>query len=482
MREIGVALGEESVGVVVIERGRIIFSKKYLFSKEELENVEVAINKLRQILNIEREDQVYLALPEKKIILRSFKLPLMGRREIERGISFEIEKYIPFEIDKLIWDYAYTRIPNEKKIIVSFLGIKREEFRQFKEIFTTIDMNLLLFEPCFFSLFRIIKSRKNYSKCKGLGILEFTSREGSLTFFFKNLPLFNRTFLIKDLFGNPELLKEKIREEARFSFQYFRKEFNEVPLERLIVIAKEDFFREKIFFLSLKEELEVPIEIVSINKLVKLEEDSDVLRAYGVAGFSYLPVKFPSLRRDTQGFLCIERKRKEFIYMPFVVEVILGFFFLIGLNMFFQAKVNHLERVIEEKRKNLSSLPFGNKNREFIKNEIEREKKAMERLRASKSENILFIFESIEGALPKRMWLESLRIDFERKKGLISGYVYLDSSYREKKTVDEFVGRLKKDKKIKNFFPSINITVIRRVLLKEFSVTYFEITLGKDEG
>lgn len=481
MREIGVALGEESVGVVIVERKRITFSKKYLFSKEELENVEVAINKLRQILNIGREDQVYLALPEKKVILRSFKLPLMGRKELERGISFEIEKYIPFGINELIWDYAYTRIPTEKKIIVSFLAIKREEFRQFKEIFTTVDINLLLVEPCFFSLFRIIKSRQDYSKYKGLGILEFTSQEASLTFFFKNLPLFNRTFLIKDLFNKPDLLKEKIREEARFSFQYFRREFSGFPLERLIIIAKKDFFHEKDFFLSLKEELEVPVEIIPINELVKLEEDSDVLRAYGVVEFNYLPLRFPSLRRDTEGFLCIGRKRKEFLYMPFVAEAVLGFFFLIGLNIFFQAKVSSLERVIEEKRKKLSLLPLGNKNREFIENEIERRKRTIERLKSSKPESILFIFKSIEETLPKGMWLESLRVDFERRKGFISGYVYSDSSYRERKAVVKFVDRLKKDKKIKNFFSLIKITAIREELLKEFSVTYFEITLGKDE-
>ncbi len=482
MREIGIALGEKEAGVAIVEEKRIIFSKRYIFSKEELENMEVMINKLRRILNIKKEDQVYLALPEKKFILRSFKLPLMGRKELEGGIPFEIEKYIPFGIDELIWNYAYTRIPGEKKVIISFLAIKREEFRRFREIFATIDMNLLLVEPCFFSLFRIIKSRKEYSECKGLGILEFTSQEGSFTFFFKNLPLFNRSFLIKNLFVKPDGLKEKIREEVRFSLQYFRREFSKLPLERLIIIAKEDFFHEKDFFLSLKEEIEVPIEIIPIDKLAKLEEDLNVLRAYGVVEFSYLPIKFPSLRRDTKGFLYIEKK-KEFTYMPFIVEVILGFFLLISLNIFFQIKINNLKRVIEEKRKKLSSLPWGNKRREVIENEIEREKMTIERLKSSKSENTLFIFKSIEEALPEGMWLESLKIDFERKKGSISGYVYLGNSYEEKKAIEKFVRRLNRNKKMRFFSFLINTTVKKREVIEKFPVTYFKITLGrKDEG
>lgn len=483
MREIGIALGEKEAGVVIVEERKITFSKRYVFGKEEMENMEVMINKLRRILNIKREDQVYLALPEKKIILRSFKLPLMGKKELEGGIPFEIEKYIPFEINELIWDYAYTRIPNEKKIIISFLAIKKEEFRQFREIFATVDVNLSLIEPGFFSLFRIIKSKKEYSKYKEIGMLELTSSQGSFTIFFKNLPLFNHTFLIKDS-STPDFLKEKIREELRFSLQYFRREFSEFSLEKLIVIAKEDIFQEKDFFLSLKEELEVSIEIemISINNLVKLEEDLNVLRAYGVVEFNYLPVRFPSLYRKVESFLCRKKEKKEVVYLPFVVEVILGFFFLIGLNIFFQIKINNLEKKIKEKRKELSLLPLKDKSRKFVEYEIEKRKKAIEELTHNNElEDTLFIFKSIEKTLPEGMWLKDLKIDFERKKGFISGYVYLDNSYKEKKAVDEFVKRLNGNEKIKSFFSLININTKRRELLKEFLVTYFEISLGKED-
>ncbi|MDD4954665.1 MAG: pilus assembly protein PilM, partial [Candidatus Omnitrophica bacterium] len=155
-KKIGLYLGLNSIGAVAMEGKKVISSVKYdLSSVEEEAKVEslneeirwqALINKILREIGSE-EKEIYISLADKDFIFRSLEMPMMTKKNIDSSLIFEIEKYIPFKIEELMWDYSFTKYPKEKKLNISFVGIRESNIYKVQEMFTHLNLMTVTIEP-----------------------------------------------------------------------------------------------------------------------------------------------------------------------------------------------------------------------------------------------------------------------------------------------------------------------------------------------
>ena len=139
---VGLYLGVNSVGVMAIQGRNIISLANFELSSLEEAKIEALnedirwealINKVLREVNAEGEN-VYVSLADRDFIFRSLEMPLMKRSDVATSLVYEIEKYIPFKIEELEWAYEYVRLPKERKINVSFVGIRENNLQRVRVI------------------------------------------------------------------------------------------------------------------------------------------------------------------------------------------------------------------------------------------------------------------------------------------------------------------------------------------------------------
>ena len=200
-KNIGLYLGANSVGVVAVENKKVVSLAKFALSSLEEEakveslcedvKWEALINKALREVGADTKD-VYVTLADKDFIFRSFPMPLMKKSEIESSVIYEIEKHIPFKINELRWDYSYSTVSKEKRVDTSFIGMKNDNFEKVKKILGNLELNPQVVEPACLSLVRAIKSDKKFASLKNFAVLDYTNSEAYLTFYYNDLPVFNR--------------------------------------------------------------------------------------------------------------------------------------------------------------------------------------------------------------------------------------------------------------------------------------------------
>ncbi len=203
-KKVGLYLGVNSIGVAVVQGKDILSLERFEFSSiEEVGNKitnddirwEALINKtLREVDSHAKE--VYISLADKDFIFRSLDMPLMKKKDIESSLIYEVEKYIPFKIEELVWDYDYVNFSKERKIGLSFIGIKEDNFERVRSMLFRLELKAAVIEPSCLSLARAVKSVKKFSQFNNFVILDFTQDEASFTFFQQDLPVFNRYFVV----------------------------------------------------------------------------------------------------------------------------------------------------------------------------------------------------------------------------------------------------------------------------------------------
>jgi len=198
---VGIYLGEGFVSIARTEGKKLSSYAKFNLSSlgdkaqggilDEGTLWEALINKgLKEIKG--EESDIFVSVTDRDFIFRCFEMPLMSKKEIESSLGFEVEKYIPFKIDELIWDYSYVKVPRHKKINLSFLGIKHSIYKKYKDFFTHLNIKVLNIEPSVISLARVIKSLSSIKKTSNFVLLDFSEIESYITFFYNDLPIFNR--------------------------------------------------------------------------------------------------------------------------------------------------------------------------------------------------------------------------------------------------------------------------------------------------
>jgi len=490
-KRVGLYLGSDTVGAVVVQKQNVISMAKFGLSSLEEANSEslnedirweALINKALREIGADTK-KIYVSLSDRDFIFRPLELPLMKKREIESSLIYEIEKYIPFKIDELEWDYGYSRLLKEKKVNVSFIGIRDKNLKRVIDILERLELKPMAIEPSSISLARALKLSKAYSKLKNYALLDFGPNEAYLTFFQNDLPVFNRYLTVSKEGG--EFDSEAFIESVNFSFQYFKREFKTYDLEKFIVISDSDTMN---LVAPLHEGLQVEIEAISSYDLTSRNNAQvDNVKALGVAKTGASQYKFkPDLRKSEERLkpkkVLAEGAPLRGGLLSLVIAIGVGvsvFFSIILGNQLVEKEANlkKVERKIDVP-KALESLSW-----EERVERVEAETKKLTKLKkASTGLTQFYPFFELLGkrdVLPSGMWFNKFVLDerVDIYDARLSGYVFRNDDYEEYAALDELIFNLRKSDAVKDVFEIIELESSTREKIGAFDVTQFTIRL-----
>ncbi|MBD3246602.1 MAG: hypothetical protein GF333_06270 [Candidatus Omnitrophica bacterium] len=489
-KNLGIYLGVNSIGAVLAEAKRALAAAKFdLSSLEEDAQVETLsedvkwealINKtLRQIHSDEKD--VSVALGDRDFIFRSFEMPMMNKNELSASLMYEIEKHIPFKVTELIWDYSYARLAKEKKLMVCFIGIKQENYRKVQTIFSHLDLTPTIIEPACIALVRTLKSVKKYSGLKNFAVLDLTRHESYLTFFYNELPVFNRYLAVEQ---EGEFDTGKYTESVRLSFQYFLREFRAYSINKLVVVT--DTPREDIIA-ALKEDLQLDISAVLATEIDDRVNEVEGAKALGTAGRETFPYKFsPELQETKEEEVKIQQSmeptRVGINYLA--IGIVLGVGILASVlvavlfsNVIFdqKLKLNKMEAALNlpEEFRGLSWEDRAQRL-QSRRNEVTVLRRLQDKFKRTSS-----FFNNLPDVLPDGIWLNEIRLTKRENgyQGSVSGFSFLGDSLKERVSIDEFVRELREHNSRFGLFGSVEMVSSTRNAQNEYEVTSFEIRM-----
>lgn len=502
-KEVGLYLGVDSVGVAVAQAKKILFLANFTFSsleeaKSETQKEDIyweaLINKALREAGAE-SGNIYVSLADRDFIFRSLEMPLMKRNEVKSSLMYEIEKYIPFKVDELEWDYEQVSFPKERKMNISFVGMRENNLNRIRDILSRLKVNTTIIEPSSLSLVRLVKSVKQFSKLRNFALLDFTESESYLTFFQNDLPVFNRYLNIPKKEDTFDI--NKFVESVDFSFQYFKREFKAYSLEKFIVVGD---MKEGNLPSLLEEGLQVKVEMVSPYELTARNNASvESAKALGVATRDYYPSSFKPVLKKTalpaEGMPEIPLEAPPLRTGLMLVLLGIGLVITFFLSVIMGNEVGIRKLALEREEKNINvNVP------EELK-EFSWEKRAeivgTKAVQIGELKKIKSSFQDLSGVLdrlnsrevlPQGMWFESIEFSRELEGygeenkpgkyiGRITGYIFRNDDYAEREGLNEFISNLKKQESISSFFSVIEIDFSRRQKMREFDVTYFGIRL-----
>lgn len=422
------------------------------------------------------EKDICVSLSDKDFIFRRFEMPLMRRSEITSSLIYEIEKYIPFKIDELMWDYNYTRLPKQKKMDVSFVGIRKDNLQKTQELLRRLELTPEVIEPAAISLVRVFKSLPPFTLLKNFAFLDITDSEAYLTFFHYDLPVFNRYLSIPR--EESGINRDKLVEAVRLSFVYFKREFKDYPLDKIIVIGNA---RDESFQASLKEDLQIDVEVFPPHTFINKKGSTvENIKALGVVGRDNYGYKFVPVLMTTDGQIKGGGiKHKVFFNVRLVVFMLIFALVVAGaIFIFLENKI--YTRNAEIQKQFVVSMPNVPPWEEIGQFTADKTKKvnALKGI-AGFSKKIYPFMEGFSALFPEGLWLESFELvaGDNRYKLVVKGKIFLGDAYKERLKIDEFILSLNNNEKIKSVFSDIELTSSERGKEGGFMLTYFFLKL-----
>ncbi|UCG34926.1 MAG: pilus assembly protein PilM [Candidatus Omnitrophota bacterium] len=492
----GLYLGLSSVGGVVVEKGKVVASSNFDLSSVETETVvdnlddrvkyEALVNRVLKEMGGE-EKEIYISVADRDFIFRSLELPFMkGRKEIESSLTFEIEKHIPFKLEELRWDYDYTASSRDKKVNLSFVGMKTDSFNKTQEVVTYLGFSPRVIEPSSISLVRILKRSKKFAHFENFVLLDFTLSEAYLTFFYQNLPIFSNYLEVPQEEGNIRL--DKFIDLINLSFQYFQKEHKFFIPQKILAIGN---FIEDSFEAALSKDLQREVEVVH-PKYVEENVPSFVenLKALGVteretSSYRFNPVLLSSGERAKQVQVPVKEEAAEVIPLKTKLLASLalaGLIISIATVMLTYGRYSALSSRLKKEEQRLA-LPASYKNLSLaqIDDVLEKRQEAINSLRRTlaRPRTVASFLKRIGFVIPQGVWLEKLEVALRQEKyqGKLAGYSYGEDSYKERLKLDEFISNLQRDEILKSLFSDVRVISSGRKRIKEFEVTAFTLEL-----
>jgi len=490
-KQVGLYLGDTVVGAAIVEGDNVLEVARFeLSGSEEAEGGalgeglewEALINKTLREVGA-NTGKAYVALADRDFIFRPLEMPLMNRSEIESSLLYEIEKYIPFKIDKLAWDYGYISSYKNKKTNLIFLGIKDNYIQKIKETLSRLQINEVVIEPSCLSLVRIVKSLKRFSKINDFSLLDLSKTEANLTFFQKNLPVFNRYLNIPK---TDEIVDvEKFIEAVNISFQYFRSEFKAQELGKLIIVGDN---QNNELTVSLENNLGTAIETVSLEELSGgVESGIEGVKAIGAAGREWHAYDFKPKLKGTKEF--IEKSENPVFSSLKVVPLsfFAGVLVLILAVIFFSlnGKISVEKNKLKKNEKNIV-IPTNLKNLSWLerKKAIEHRQKESLALRDNIGvrAGVSPFFEAISrtSILTQGLWLDSVEVGklTGTRLAVVKGSIFRGDEYAERMGVDKFIANLRNSKETLSVFQKIGLESSERKNADGFFITQFVIRLS----
>ncbi|MBI3314767.1 MAG: pilus assembly protein PilM, partial [Candidatus Omnitrophica bacterium] len=187
--------------------------------------------------------KVYLSLPSKDVILRSFTVPLVKPEELGGLVEFEAKKYVPFNLKELVFVYHSTPLVENKikKLRVIFCAARKDVLDRYERICAQANLVVVGADPAAMGLAKVLVSRNHMRTDQRACVLHVDGRLGRMMFFDRGVIQFMREFPLFAAGGegepDAEVVKSRLLNEARNSMDYYDRQISHDKINEIIVLG-----------------------------------------------------------------------------------------------------------------------------------------------------------------------------------------------------------------------------------------------------
>jgi Tfp pilus assembly PilM family ATPase len=466
--------------------------------------------------------ETYLSLPSKDILIRWFIIPWMKTSEIQSVVSFEAKKYIPFDLEEISYTYSPTTVTKDgiRQIGILFVAIRKSVLDKYMNVLLQAGLNIVYSEPGAMSIVRALMFKRQISPEQVTAILRTAGDVGELIIVSKGQVKFIRDFKIHSL--DPlmpaavslpeqdmeEVLRARIFNEVRISFEFFSRQYSEEGVNKIIVLSSG---LKQSFWTGLNEEFSVDMEIIDpVQSIVDGEGMNEGgINAFGVAiaGKVSAVIDFNLSEKASQSVSLKQEevlKKNRQLILPVIVGVacaamIAIIFFVSGFL------INGVKVDVEAAMQRVGSRV--DLTVDELSTKASDQKKELQALKSLplKSRSMPLVVRLVK-QLPKGIWLGSVEVSFKDKVGggandqktsgtnaegqadpvydrvstyaamTISGYIHLKDSNAELGLANQFINVLRKDEEFSKLFKSIKLLSLKSDIYAKIKVTAFKIS------
>lgn len=266
---VGIYIGPESVEIVQTSRTR----KGILFSKtvsREISKKNVTPETIRELFLNEdiKETAVTATIPEESVMLRRFVMPLIPQKQRNAAVRFEAKRHIPFNIEEIISGYYIIREDRIRNTMdVLFVAAKKDDVDSVLILLQNAGLIVEKIEPASLALIKTLILTGNLAESSPpVAILHFFSKtDGQVIIVENGIPYLKReiSFTSKEF-----KLEEQVLNEIRLSLSYYKREFSEKNIAKVIITGLREV---PLWTDTLKSGLGIPVEhVLPLKKIADI--------------------------------------------------------------------------------------------------------------------------------------------------------------------------------------------------------------------
>ncbi|MFT5387299.1 MAG: Tfp pilus assembly PilM family ATPase [Candidatus Omnitrophota bacterium] len=448
-------------------------------------------------------ENLFLSLPTKDIIFRSFIIPWMQQNEVNDVVEFEASKYIPFSLDELSYSFHSMLITEgtTKRIRIVFSAIKKTTLDTYTALLEQANLIITNVEPTPLSLIRCLISKDLLEVPKTLALIEKQDLSGRITIVSEGVPLFVREFKLtlpnveEDTPSDDKSIFTRLINEIRISLDYFNRQEAQLTVSDLILLTPDQENLKS----RIEADLKVPVTIIENSTILGDRDDTNLcyLNALGAslhntvktpANFDLLDEKIVVTARPTLTLSDFDFKSMN--YKSIAITASICAVLIVGMFFFKKSTLNKLEAKNVKVETQLGI--YMERKAEEIKTEtatVQKELIAYKNIRLdSQIPNLLI---AIPEALSKGTWLKNISFKYtpvNKSRGnlkatqkdkisiTLDGFTYSENTKEHIASITQFVRNLKKIEVLTNEFENISIDSAVKQEISDHITTYF--TLG----
>ncbi len=449
-----------------------------------------------------------VALAGEDLIIRTFDLPIfLSKKELKSGaIAFEAKKYIPFKIEDLVFDFRLFPDRKNKKILVLFVGIKKEILDKYLSILKGLDIRVKTIEYSAFSILRLL-NLAGIRQSGLLGILNVDlEEETNFVVWQDGFPLFSRdiilipkseTGILEEEIASRKTAKlsataklifmEKLKSEIRISLDFFRRKFPTKPIDKIIILSLSQLQTE---ISSLIKDLGLPSIYLDISKFLdkNLTFNCALAKSFATAASSKIKSRYsinllrPAAKKEPVAKIpsqalpiaitAVRINAKVVMLSLLIIILTLGWGWYRRVPLMKQIKAIKAKQPAIEGVSADQSLEAISGLEKELSNKIKvMDSVVKDRFYFTRVMNI------IPQILPRGSWLTSISFR-SREDGFtlnLEGLVFLGDSDREFAAANDIVLGLKNNPEFSRRFKKIEVASIERFTSTGLEVTKFVI-------
>lgn len=483
---VAIYIGPESLEIVHMKRTPAGISIAKHVSKEILKK-DLTSNAIKEIFLTEgiKETSVTTTIPEESLMLRRFIMPIIPPKDRPTAIRFEAKRHIPFNIDEVISSFHVTKEnPAKNQMEILFAAVKKEEINSLLFLLEGAGLVVERVEPVSLALTKTLLLTGYLEETSPpTAILHFSTKtEAQIIIVENGIPYLKREI---SLVSKDTKVEEQLLNEIRLSMSYYKREFPEKNLTKIIICGLKD----KPSWLPLvKEELNIPTEYDLPFKNIS-DIDLPILQfeiPIGLAGLrlerprielNLLPEEAIPVRLDIKKWIAIEIT---------AIVCILGLIWLLQLPVLFRLKKDVTS---SEKKKttypglvDLSSKTIDELNQ--IKTALLDKKNIL----ATCTTNRIIWHEKLQRLveiLPKETWVTELTIGdslgtLGQRQLILKGSTYTQEPAKEIEITNNFSKSLKDDSEFMDGFSRLTLGTITKTAIEGHQIVNFDISATTD--